>query len=377
MIAQIFNSSLVSGPETLVLPNMKLVNSTFCIIWLKEVRVSEDKNTNVYEYFKKFSNVHIIHVSKRRDLKAAQLLREKLEELKITIAHAHDVKASYILHLSGESNKYKRLSTHHGVHARSTFMVLLYEQFYDRFILPKLDATLVVCSSDKPILVARGVPENKVIVHLNGVERKKVDWEERSELQKMIHERWGLTKGKDKIYGILARLALEKDHQLALKTFERARDLNFKVLCFGVGPEEKRLKKMTEDMGLSEKVLWMGYRANLGEELAGLDGLLSFSRAEGLPINIIEAAWAGTPVFARVVDGVDDLIPNQSFGTLFKKNASLVDVEKAFREFHQKENEEQARAFQRRVETSFSGRSWAARLNVINQSFLKNLTGEA
>ncbi len=58
----------------------------------------------------------------------------------------------------------------------------------------------------------------------------------------------------------------------------------------------------------------MGYRDDVGRELAGLDLVLSFSKAEGLPINLIEAGWAGTPVMSMLVGGVKDLIPGDSFG---------------------------------------------------------------
>lgn len=366
MIAQIFNSSLISGPETLILPNLKFIKTPYCIIWLKEVRVDEAKNEKVLTYFKSFADVHIIPVTSKRDTKAAALLKKKLEELKITIAHAHDVKATYILDLSGASKNYKRISTHHGVHARSGLSVVLYEQFYSRFILPQMDKVITVCSTDKPILVDRGIKAKNVIVHLNGVDRPKITWEERETLKTKIRESWGIkVSANEKVYGIVARLADEKDHALALRCVARLKDLPFKVYCFGLGPEEERLKAMTKELGLEDKVIWMGYRGTLGQELAGFDGLLSFSRAEGLPINMIEAGWASTPIFARVVDGVADLIPNKEFGFPFPMDEKLEKIESRFREFYKTDGEKQARNMLSRVENDFSGRSWAQQMDKI------------
>ena len=370
MIAEIFNSSLISGPETLVLPNLKLINTPFCIIWLKEERLDHEKNHKVLTYFKKFAEVYTISVRSRRDKYAAKELRKKLTELKVTLAHAHDVKASYILHLSGQSKDYKCISTHHGVHARSLVIVYLYEQFYSRFILPKMDKTLVVCSTDKPILVSRGVPAEKIIVHLNGVDRQKIEWSQRSTFQEKIRESWNFkARPGEKIYGIVARLAKEKDHQLALKIFAATKDLSYKVLCFGSGPESDNLKRMTVEMGLEEKVFWMGYRETMGEELVGFDALLSFSRAEGLPISLIEAGWASTPIFARVVDGIADLLPSNDYGTCFHKDAKLSEIEKEFRAFYLESGEKQARSLLGRIQVEFSGRSWANQMqNIINLS---------
>lgn len=366
MIAQIFNSSLISGPETLILPNLKFIKSSYCIIWLKEVRVEEAKNEKVLAYFKQFAEVHVIPVTSRRDTKAAAQLKAKLEELNIKIAHAHDVKATYILDLSGASNKYKRISTHHGVHARSGLSVVLFEQFYSRFILPQMDKTITVCSTDKPILVDRGIAPEKIIVHLNGVDRPKINWEERSALQETIRKSWGITTAPaEKLYGIVARLADEKDHALALRCLARLKDLSFKVLCFGLGPEEVKLKALTKELGLEDKVIWMGYRGSLGQELAGFDGLLSFSRAEGLPINMIEAGWASTPIFARVVDGVADLIPDKEFGFPFPMDEKLEKMETRFREFYSDTGEKQARNMLTRIESNFSGKSWAKQMDKI------------
>jgi glycosyltransferase involved in cell wall biosynthesis len=46
--------------------------------------------------------------------------------------------------------------------------------------------------------------------------------------------------------------------------------------------------------------------------MAGFDVLLSLSDAEGLPLNLIEAGWAATPVFATRVGGVADLVDGLS-----------------------------------------------------------------
>ena len=232
-----------------------------------------------------------------------------------------------------------------------------------------MDKTLVVCSTDKPILVSRGVPSEKIIIHLNGVDRPKIAWENRNDIKAKIRAEWNIHPALgEKVYGIVARLAKEKDHELALRIITKTRDLSFKVLCFGVGPEELRLKKLTAKLGLQDKVLWMGYRKTLGQELAGFDGLLSFSKAEGLPINLIEAGWASTPIFARLVDGVADLIPSNEFGRCFAKDAREELIEKEFRSFYQSSGEKEARAMLARVEKDFSGKTWANKMDEIIKS---------
>src|SRR5690606_27121748 len=88
---------------------------------------------------------------------------------------------------------------------------------------------------------------------------------------------------------------------------------------FGTGPLENELKAKCSSLGLNSEVLWMGYRNGLGSELAGLDVLIALSDGEGLPINLIESGWAGTPAVATTIDGIVDLIPNSSYGVLVRR----------------------------------------------------------
>lgn len=373
MIAQIFNSSLISGPETLVLPNLHYLSRPYCVIWLKEERRSEAENKKVFDYFSSYAKVYTIPVRKRWDKKAAQELHQLLIQLNVRYAHAHDVKASWILAQTPVPASYRKISTHHGVHARSGFQIRLYEQYYSRFVLPQMDLVLCLCESDFQILLSRGIKKNKLKIHYNGVDRPLVTPEARLELQKNIRQKWQIDISADeKIYGIIARLAHEKDHEkalLVLQQYLRIANQKIKILCFGTGPLQESLIRKTKELGLEEIVLWMGYRSTVGSELAGFDGLLSFSQAEGLPINLIEAAWALTPIFARQVDGVADLIPKSQYGVSFPASLPNHEIAKLLAEFATKDHSTQALAMQQRVIDQFSGKKWVSRLEELLQTF--------
>jgi glycosyltransferase involved in cell wall biosynthesis len=369
MIAEIFNSSLISGPETLVLPNLKHLKRRACVIWLKEERCAPEANRRVQDYFERHAETHIIPVHSRNDRDAARELRVLLHSLGASIAHAHDVKASFLLARAGASENYRRISTHHGVHARSGALVRLYEEIYCRFVLPHFDRSLVVCTSDRESLVRRGVPAERVRVHLNGIDRNVISWSERAHARAELHRAWGLKAAPgEKIFGIVARLAREKDHEFALRLLAQVRDLPFRVLCFGTGPLAEKLARKTNQLGLSNKVLWMGYRKTLSQELHGFDGILSLSRAEGLPINLIEAGFANTPIFARVVDGVADLLPSPIYGDPVLPDRPESEWVANLKDFILRDETVQAKkalAMQERVISGFSGLMWAKRLDEI------------
>ncbi|AZZ36207.1 hypothetical protein CIK05_05170 [Bdellovibrio sp. qaytius] len=374
MIFHIFNSSLISGPETLAMPALAEIKDKAQIIWLREARVSDEKQKHVASYMQSYGlTYHTIPVESRLDKQAVQKLKELFEKTEnLEVAHAHDVKASFYLLKASEqiqNRKFQTISTHHGVFARSGFINHMYEKYYAHFILPKLDRTLTVCSSDRLVLIKRGLKPAQVVAHLNGVTRNRISQTDRLAAQKKIRQDWGLNVSEDTfVFGVAARLDHEKRHNLILDVAHELKsnhpNFKFVILCFGRGPLEESLKKRTKLLGLDNNVQWRGYRSHLGQEFAGFDSLLSLSSAEGLPINLIESGWAATPVFASNVNGVGDLVTAESLGTLVAADEDVKSIAAKIVGFAaSKEKLAQVGLnFQAHVEKHFSQAEWLKNL---------------
>jgi len=287
------------------------------------------------------------------------------------------VKASFYLHQAKKLRpgfQAALVSTHHGVQGRKG-KIRLYEEYYVRRILPHYDLVLSVCTQDRTSLIRRGVPDAKIAVHLNGADRKRIPSESRNSVSAKVRNEWkirtpGLPDPQDAIFlGAVARLSPEKRHDRMLNVLRSARrsseyDKKPVLLCFGIGPEEARLKNLARKWGVEDGVFWMGYSDTIGEEMAGFDALLSLSDGEGIPISLLEAGWAGTPVLSTAVGGVPDLISTPAVGYLVERQDSderiasrLSDVLKdrvAMRRV--------GKAFQSRVVSEFSESMWRGRL---------------
>lgn len=374
MIYHIFNSSLISGPETLAMPALAEIKERAQIIWLREDRISDEKQMHVAAYMQALGlTYHTIAVRSRFDKNAVTQLTELLQATPdVEVAHSHDVKASFYLLKASEkihNRKFQMISTHHGVFARSGFINHCYEVFYTRFVLPKFDRTLTVCSSDRDVLIRRGLDPKKVIAHLNGVTRNRISQMERTQAQTKIRASWNLNIFEDTfVFGVAARLDKEKRHSLILdvayEVKKQAPNFNFVILCFGRGPLEETLKNKTEMLRLQNNILWQGYRPNLGQEFAGFDALLSLSMAEGLPINLIEAGWAATPVFASNVNGVADLVTSPELGVLVKVDENVKAIASKLIGFAASKEKvvKMGLNFQAHVEKNFSQENWLKRL---------------
>ncbi len=374
MIYHIFNSSLISGPETLAMPALAAIKDKAQIIWLREARISDEKQKHVASYMKSYGlTYHTIKVASRFDKEAVSQLADLLEKTpQLEVAHAHDVKASFYLLKASEkirNRKFQTVSTHHGVFARSGFVNLCYENFYARFILPKFDRTLTVCSSDRMVLINRGLNPKKVVAHLNGVTRTRISQNDRAVVQKKIRSDWGLDVSADTfVFGVAARLDHEKRHFLILDVAHELKNnypgFKFVILCFGRGPLEKKLKEKAKSLRLENNILWQGYRSHLGQEFAGFDSLLSLSKAEGLPINLIESGWAATPVFASNVNGVGDLVTDESLGALVTVDEDVKTIATKIVSFAASKEQltKVGQNFQAHVEKHFSQAEWLKRL---------------
>jgi glycosyltransferase involved in cell wall biosynthesis len=238
--------------------------------------------------------------------------------------------------------------------------------------MPLCDLCLTVCSSDRELLIRRGVPRERLRVHLNGVDRRPVEAAERARLRIEVRGRWARACGAAAfdgfLIGVVGRLSVEKQHGRILSALsslaEKAPGLRFRLLCFGTGPLEAELRELSARSPIASRVHWMGYRTGVSDELAGLDLLLSLSNAEGLPINLIEAGWAGTPVLATGVDGIRDLIEPGVSGVLVDAPADDALVAEAIERLAR--NPQSAAAMgarlQERVRARFSGTVWLSRL---------------
>ncbi len=377
MIVHVFNSSIVSGPETLVLPALLHLGVPTCVIFLVEARLGAESRCPV-EYARGLGHrVETVTVRSRWDPAAFAELREILDRLRPRIAHAHDVKASLYLHQARKQAPGLRsalVSTHHGAAYRRG-KIRLYEEYYVRRVLPHFDLILAVCTQDRASIVRRGVAAAKVAVHLNGTECARIAPKDRNAVAEELRKRWRkrnsrLPASSDAIYfGAVGRLSPEKRHDrmlAVLGALRRSETGSRKpvLVCFGIGAEEERLRNEARRLGVEDAVFWMGYSDTISEEMAGFDALLCLSDGEGIPISLLEAGWAGTPVFATAVGGIPDLISSPDVGYLVDKRhsdeeiASLVGDALSDPAGMQRVGE----AFQARVGSEFSRTAWLGTL---------------
>ncbi|MCU7556115.1 glycosyltransferase [Alteromonas sp. ASW11-19] len=93
------------------------------------------------------------------------------------------------------------------------------------------------------------------------------------------------------------RLVENKNFSLMLKAYARA-DIEEHLVILGQGELHAQLQTLTNQLGIAERVHFLGFKANPYPYLRGASYFVSTSNAEGFPNAIVEAMCLGKPVLA-------------------------------------------------------------------------------
>jgi len=116
----------------------------------------------------------------------------------------------------------------------------------------------------------------------------------------------------------VGELNKNKNHETALRALAKIKNKDFVYLICGKGKLLERLQSLSEELGIASKVVFLGYRTDIGEIYNVADIFLFPSYREGLSVAIMEAIVAGLPVVCSDIRGNTDLIKNCKNGYLVK-----------------------------------------------------------
>ena len=116
----------------------------------------------------------------------------------------------------------------------------------------------------------------------------------------------------------IGRFNEQKNHAGILKAFSLVvnRYPNCCLQLIGDGDLQEKMKDYAQELGIRDKVSFLGSQSNVYPFLQQADIFLMPSRFEGMPMTIIEAMGTGLPVVASAVGGVPDMIDNRESGIL-------------------------------------------------------------
>jgi glycosyltransferase involved in cell wall biosynthesis len=178
----------------------------------------------------------------------------------------------------------------------------------ERLLARRASALIAVTERVRRDVLTRGIgrPDRVVVVPLGlDLDRMQAAPARRGELRAEL----GLAPATP-LVGIVARLVPIKAHETFLQAAKAMAPVrpDARFLIAGDGERRGALEAMARELGLGDRVRFLGWRADLDRLYADLDVVVLTSKNEGSPVALIEAMAAGRPVVSTRAGGVEDVV---------------------------------------------------------------------
>ncbi len=190
---------------------------------------------------------------------------------------------------------------------------------FSRMLSDNVHAVIAPSEKTKETLVKYGV-KTPIYVIPTGLELDQFDQNQIDQEQVLkLRDEYGL-KEDDQVIIFVGRIAKEKSIELPIEGFRYISDPHVKLMIVGGGPQLDELKRLTEQYGISDKVIFTGPkpRTEVPYYYALADAFVSASLTETQGMTYIEALASNLPVFARPDDVLTDLVIEGDSGYLFE-----------------------------------------------------------
>jgi len=259
----------------------------------------------------------IFTCSGRIDLTCVKKIKQFVVSSDVDLLHCHGYKEDAYGLLSQLS--IPKIATNH-LWKTNTFMLRFY-RIIDSFLLRKFDR--VVGVSEEIVTEMMRLCINKSMKITNGID---LNWFTAAPKSERLLREFGLRRDAV-IFGMISSLTTEKNHILAIESFEKLSNKNTQLLIVGDGPLFDELKERVSSLNLRERVFFVGRQNNIRDILSVMDVFLLPSLQEGLPMALLEAMACGKAVIASGVGEIPNVIVNKVSGFVVAPSDSVALVD--------------------------------------------------
>lgn len=247
--------------------------------------------------------------------RGADEIRSIADRGRYDIVHVHTPIAAfatrYALRSMAPSHRPTVVYTAHGFHFYTGQDVLPHMLFrtMERIAAPWTDYLVTVNAEDFEAARSFGVPNEHVrYIPGIGVDTRRYSPDVATPDEKAaVRASLGVAED-DFLLTMVAEFSPVKRHSLALDALARVTSPRVRLALVGDGGTEQEVRSGVERRGLSERVVFAGYRRDIPAVLAASDALLLVSEREGLNRSVLEAMASGRPVVGTQTRGIADAV---------------------------------------------------------------------
>jgi glycosyltransferase involved in cell wall biosynthesis len=272
--------------------------------------------------------VHIISSLKRKinpstDFRAIQQCVSIIKLVKPDLIHCHSSKAGVVARMAAWICQTPVIFTAHGwgFDPRSPRLQRNIALWVEKILAPLSTKIICVSESDRQLAISLKVtsPELVVTIH-NGITNKSIPT--------AVPERQ-----PPKLIMVARFNRAQKDQQTLIQAIAKI-DRPIQLTLVGTGPDWEESKNLVKDLGITDRVAFLGDRLDVPELLADSQIFVLSTHYEGAPISILEAMRCGLPIIATNVNGIPEqvadrvtglLVPHKDVNALTTAISSLID----------------------------------------------------
>nr|WP_284149168.1 glycosyltransferase [Leptospira weilii] len=238
------------------------------------------------------------------DLASVKAIRAIIEEKKIKLIHTHTAKA----HTLALFAKSKLPDTKLVVSRRVDFSIRKNLFSIWKYKSKRNDLFLTVSNRIREILLRDGVDPAKTVTVHSGI-----DFSFTKKLPDPTRYKKEFSIKKDTIViGNVAALVDHKDQKTLLNAIAKINpSKNFKVFIVGEGELRKELENLADTLGISDKIIFTGYRTDVPDIFSLFDIFTLTSKEEGLGTSILDAMAVGLPIVATKGGGIGEMLTHE------------------------------------------------------------------
>jgi len=260
-------------------------------------------------------NITVFHEPLHRsfDLGWVKRLLKIIKDNDIKLIHSHEFTTNAYLTVAARITNIPIICT---VHGKNYYPERYYRRLAYRLVAKHADKFVAVSYDLKNYLAYDiGIPEDRIRVVHNGIDVNLFsnDKTGKSDIKSDL-----AISDSDYVIIVVAALFEMKGHKDLLESIgnlgEDAKDV--KVLFVGDGWYKPELIRKTKELGIEDKVEFLGFRNNIAELLSISKLFILPSYSEGLPVSVLEAMSSELPVIATDVGGMREVIKDGENGYL-------------------------------------------------------------
>lgn len=112
----------------------------------------------------------------------------------------------------------------------------------------------------------------------------------------------------------VGEISSRKNHETAIRALAKTMNKNIYYVICGKGELEPYLKHLSKELGIEQRVKFLGFRKDIAQLCKASDIYIFPSQREGLGIAAIEGMASGLPLISSYVNGIRDYTRNEETG---------------------------------------------------------------